>query len=381
MTQGGGVPAGRPVTSRERVLLTLGGGRPDRVPVDFMGTGCGLGLEAHRRFLAWTRGAGPAVPPGSPGAAVPPGAAGPTGPAAEPQAETVTGPPCPTVYDPSLLERFGVDFRRVGPAPGEPRDLAAEAEAVRATTGRAVVARAPCSGPFGWCVERVGLEAFLTTLRRREVEAMALVGQATEAILAGYRSLLGEVGPFVDLVEVADDYAYARGALFAPATFEAVFQPALGLIIETIHELAPRARVLFHSCGALTDLLPGLIAAGVDVLSPLDPTARGMTPEILRDTAARLRTSRGQKLVLHGGLNPAVLTGSEGDIRREVRRLVDTLGAEGGYILAPASDILEDVPPRQLEAFFRIATEGADRHQAGRARSAPPAGPLCTRGR
>ncbi len=293
-----------------------------------MGTGCGFGVEAYRRFQAY---------------------------AGEPDYRglVVSGQPCPTVYDPDLVGRFGLDFRRVG----LPELSGGGAAALSAETEQAIVARAPSSGPFGLCVESVGLEAFLSMLHDREEDAAALVAESTEALLGVYRLLLDGAGPFVHLVEVADDYAYAGGPFLAPATFAHIFQPALALIVETIRGLAPGAAILFHSCGAVLDLLPGLLEAGIDVLSPLDPTGRGMTPEVLLDTARRVRTASGGRLVLHGGFDPRTLTGTEDDIRREVRRLVTTLGADGSYILAPAGDVLEDVPPRNLEAFFRIAAE------------------------
>jgi len=203
----------------------------------------------------------------------------------------------------------------------------------------------------------VGFERFLAMLGGPGVEALSLVGQAVEAITASYRRLLGETGPDIDLVELGDDYAYTEGPFLAPATFDAVFGPALAVVIGVIRDLAPGAKVLFHSCGAILDLAPALVAAGIDVLSPLDPSGRGMAPEVVADTASNLRTVRGERLVLHGGLAPHVLAGSREGIRQEVRHLVRVLGAAGAYILAPAGDVLEDVPPENLEAFFHIAVE------------------------
>jgi len=327
--------------SRARVKVVLSGGCPDRPPVDFMGTGCGLGEVAHRRLVEHV------------------GLGRPAGAPSEPQSlERVTEGSSVTVYDPAVLERFGVDFRRVGlrfggalPAAG----LAEEARGVRDLTGRAVVARTPGPGPLGWCLEKEGFERFLVELRRRERDAAALVGRAVEELESRYRLLLGAVGPLVDLVELADDYAFAGGPLISPEVFDRVFRPALGRLVRVIRALAPGARILFHSCGSIVSLLDGLAAAGVDVVSPLDPTGRGMEPKRLKRAAARLRTPRGGRLVLHGGLDPRVLTGSPRDVRREVKRLATVLGEGGGYILAPAGDILEDVPPENIQALFEAA--------------------------
>ncbi len=318
-----------------------------------MGIGCGLGLEAYRRFRAYSS--------GRPTEAGDPGRSGEPNRSGEP-----ADPPHQTVYDPALLDRFGIDFRRVS-LESEARVLSAGAPGAADVGGpgpdrlgpHALVARAPCPGPFGQCVERVGFEPFLAMLGGAgpSLEAIALVGEAAEVVASGYRRLLGQVGPYVDLVEFGDDYAYAGGPFFAPATFDAVFAPAVAMIIGVIRELAPGAKVLFHSCGAVLDLMPALVAAGIDILSPLDPSGKGMTPEVIADVARRLRTQRGERLILHGGLAPGVLTESEKTVRRAVRRLVRALGRDGGYILAPAGDVLEDVPPEKLETFFRLARE------------------------
>jgi len=332
------------LSSWERVRLVLTGRRPDRLPVDFMGTGCGLGEEAYRRLLIYLETAGTAPAP--------------TRPSDEPQsARKVAEGSCVTVYDPAVLEHFNVDFRRVGLRGTRAGGLAEETRAVRRLTGRAVVARAPGPGPLGWCVERHGLERFLVELRRRERDASALVSEAAADIERQYRLLLRAVGPFVDLVELADDYAFAGGPLISPDVFGRVFRPVLARLVAVIRETAPAARILFHSCGSVVSLLDDLAAAGVDVVSPLDPTGRGMEPESILRAAAPLRTARGARLVLHGGLDPRVLTGSPRDVRREVGRLTAIFGERGGYILAPAGDLLEDVPPANLEALFGAAME------------------------
>jgi len=265
---------------------------------------------------------------------------------------------CPTIYDPAILEWFDVDFRRIGNGTGGGPTLE-EVMAVRRLTGRAVVARAPCGGPFGRCIGKYGFETFFTELRRNERDAAAAVHAAAAEVARAYRRMLAEVGPAVDLVEVADDYAFTGGPLVSPEVFGRVVGPALATVIRTIHEAAPGARVLFHSCGSILPLLPALLDAGIDVLSPLDPTGRHMDPETVAERAGRLRTARGERLVLHGGLDPRLLTGSVGDIRREVRRYVSVLGRAGGYILAPSTDILEDVPATGLAALFEIAAEEA----------------------
>ena len=52
--------------------------------------------------------------------------------------------------------------------------------------------------------------------------------------------------------------------------------------------------MFLHSCGGIYELLPGLIDAGIDVLNPVQTSARGMDPE-------RLKREFGDKLCFWGG--------------------------------------------------------------------------------
>ena len=54
--------------------------------------------------------------------------------------------------------------------------------------------------------------------------------------------------------------------------------------IRTLAELAHRhgVKFMFHSCGAVRDLIPDLIELGVDILNPIQPAAAGMAPEGLK---------------------------------------------------------------------------------------------------
>jgi uroporphyrinogen decarboxylase len=95
-----------------------------------------------------------------------------------------------------------------------------------------------------------------------------------------------------------------------------------------------------------------LIDIGVDVLNPVQTTARGMDPE-------RLKAIAGDRLAFWGGIDcQAVLpSGSVLDVEREKRRMTRTLGAGGGYVLAPAHNIQPDVPPRNVCALFMGAAQ------------------------
>ncbi len=104
--------------------------------------------------------------------------------------------------------------------------------------------------------------------------------------------------------------------------------------------------VLFHSCGNVFGIIGDLIDAGVDILDPLQPEAMDLT------AVAR---EYGGKVAFCGGISDQRLAAETPvQVRDEIRRLIDTLGAPFGnaYILAPANSLMPEVPLENLVALF-----------------------------
>jgi uroporphyrinogen decarboxylase len=94
--------------------------------------------------------------------------------------------------------------------------------------------------------------------------------------------------------------------------------------------------------------IPELLACGVDVLDPIQPTGPEMQPESLkREFSGRLS--------FHGGIDMQDLlpTATPAKVAAEVRHYCDVLGNGGGYILGPAHLFQPDVPPENILAVYR----------------------------
>ena len=49
------------------------------------------------------------------------------------------------------------------------------------------------------------------------------------------------------------------------------------------------------------------------------------------------------------------------EVRETVRGLIDTLGKDGGYVMAPAHEMQDDIPPENIVAWVEASRAGADR--------------------
>ena len=151
----------------------------------------------------------------------------------------------------------------------------------------------------------------------------------------------GRIDAFLALTDLGSQ----ERVLLSPEARRRFVQPPLRVLADTVHREG--VRLLFHSCGAVREVVPELIDCGVDILNPLQPAAKGMEPE-------GLKREFGAALSFHGGIDIQYLLPMEGPetVRNEVRRRVGILGKGGGYILAPSHNLQADIPVRNILAMY-----------------------------
>ncbi len=112
---------------------------------------------------------------------------------------------------------------------------------------------------------------------------------------------------------------------------------------------------MYHSDGAVFDILPDLMEAGVEVLEAVQTDADGMAPE-------RLKAAYGDRLAFHGGIAVQSLlpNADEATVFAECRNLIDVFGEGGGYIAAPTHAIQMGTPPENVLAMLRAVLGEAD---------------------
>lgn len=99
-----------------------------------------------------------------------------------------------------------------------------------------------------------------------------------------------------------------------------------------------------HSCGAIREILPDLIDAGLDILNPAQFTATGMDLKELKRDFGDVLTFWGGGVYTLSTLN----NGSPQQVADEVKRIIDILALGGGFVLAPVHNIQDDVSPENF---------------------------------
>jgi uroporphyrinogen decarboxylase len=259
------------------------------------------------------------------------------------------------MIDPPLAEATVEDLEGYSwPDPADPgrfRGLAEEVEHLYKTTGYALVASAVGMGLFEQAQWLRGTQAFLVDLLLNREFARRLIEKILTVQLALFDRYLAIVGPYVEMVETSDDLGMQTGPLISPSLYREMIQPAHRRLNAAIKEKT-EAKIFLHSCGSIAAILAELIEAGVEVINPVQPLARDMDSE-------KLKARFGKRVVFHGGVDEqfALPHGSIEEVRREVRRRIAAFAPGGGYVFAPAHNIQDDVPPRNVVAMFEAALE------------------------
>jgi uroporphyrinogen decarboxylase len=140
--------------------------------------------------------------------------------------------------------------------------------------------------------------------------------------------------------------------------YRTLFKPRHALMWQTAKELAPAGRggdpgrpalrVMLHSCGSIRSLLPDLIEAGLDAVNPVQISTSGMEAE-------GLKRDFGRDIVLWGGgcdTQSILRSATPAEVRDHVRRQVDALAPDGGFVFQQVHNILAGVPPANIVAMF-----------------------------
>ena len=197
-----------------------------------------------------------------------------------------------------------------------------------------------------------GLEnLFIDMLEQPEI-LETLIDRTLEFWLDWFRLFLDEVGDVVDVIMIGDDLAGQNGPLLPPRVYRAIIKPRQKRLVQYIKSRST-AKIWYHSCGSVIEFIPDLLDNGIDILNPVQISAKDMDP-------LRLKAAYGDRLVFWGGgidSQHVLPTAAPAEIRECVRRNLDAFKPGGGYVFNNVHNIQADIPPENIVALFDAAHE------------------------
>jgi uroporphyrinogen decarboxylase len=168
---------------------------------------------------------------------------------------------------------------------------------------------------------RIGMENLLISMLEDPEwvhELFAAHAQLVTDIYEGMRKM----GIEFDGARMADDLGYQASPLISPALYRDLVYPHHKRLCERFAQ--DGLKTMLHSDGNVAPLIPHFLDAGFAALNPLEAKA-GLD-------VRQLKAEYGDRLVLYGNIDVRALSGTKGEIEREILPKLTAAKANGGYI-------------------------------------------------
>ena len=150
-------------------------------------------------------------------------------------------------------------------------------------------------------------------------------------------------------VLIGNDMGSQRGLMLSPELIRTFIIPGAKELIAQAHSYG--LKVIYHSCGAISEIIPELIDAGVDVIHPIQALAAGMD-------AKSLKEKFGTQVAFCGGVDTQhlLVNGTSEEVAAKINELRELFPT--GLIISPSHEaIMPDVPPSNIYTLFKVATQ------------------------
>jgi len=193
-----------------------------------------------------------------------------------------------------------------------------------------------------------GMEQVILDIASRDEVGLAIIDKRVDFYYEVIRRCLEAGNGRIDIVCLGEDCGNQNGRMFSPGDFNEVFKPRLRKFYELAHSFG--AKAMMHSCGDTHEIMPEFIEMKLDVLDAMQPEPAGMNPE-------KIRALCRSKLAFCGLISTqkTLPYGTVEQCRAEARHRLDVIAKGGGYIFAPAHCIQPDTPLENVLAVYEEA--------------------------
>ncbi|MFI3206804.1 MAG: uroporphyrinogen decarboxylase family protein [Clostridia bacterium] len=209
------------------------------------------------------------------------------------------------------------------------------------------------NGIFQMCNHIMGYDNFLATMVTEEETAEYLLDRVLDSKMQFWDEVLTRFGDKIDVCKELDDLGTQMNLWISPDTYASLIKPRLKKLVRFIKDKAPHVKFMMHSCGSIDKAIPHLIDAGVEILNPLQYTAENMDP-------AKLKKEYGKDLTFWGGgieTQKIMPFGTKQEVIDEVKKQMEILMPDGGFVFAPVHTIQWGVPLDNLFAAWDTMKE------------------------
>lgn len=175
----------------------------------------------------------------------------------------------------------------------------------------------------------------------------------SDLAVANLRRIHDTVGNNIDVLYLCGyDFGTQVSTFCSADTFRTLFMPYYQKVTGWIHDNTTW-KVFKHTDGAIEPFMSLFIESGIDILNPIQWTAKNMDPQHIKDTY-------GDELVFWGAgidTQKTMPYGTPADVREEVLRMCVIFAEGGGYVFNSVHNIVPQSPTANLVAMFEAVKE------------------------
>lgn len=160
-------------------------------------------------------------------------------------------------------------------------------------------------------------------------------------------------GDKLDVIWISgSDFGSQRCELISVDIYKEFYKPFYKRMNDWVHKNTTW-KTFYHSCGSIVNLLDDMVDAGVDILNPVQCSATGMDPKMLKE-------KYGDKLTFWGGgvnTQETLPFGTPEEVRKETLNRLEIFSKNGGYICNTIHNIQNPTTTENMMAFFNAVKE------------------------
>lgn len=197
-----------------------------------------------------------------------------------------------------------------------------------------------------------GWSKWLSDLRIRKPLAEAILDRMMEVLKYNIDGYVGALKDYVHVIGFSDDFGTEEGPQISVQTFREFYKHRYEELFNIIKKRS-KMYIYLHSCGSIHPLIREFIDVGIDIINPVQISAKGMDP-------VELKKRFGEQIVFWGGgadTQHVLPFARPEEVVEHVRKLIEILAPGGGYVFASVHNIQPPTPPQNVIAMYRTAYE------------------------
>lgn len=161
------------------------------------------------------------------------------------------------------------------------------------------------------------------------------------------------LGDKIQVIQISGtDFGTQRCEFISRPMLQEFYLPHYKKLNDWVHENT-NWKVMFHSCGSIVNFLDDFVDIGVDILNPVQCSAEGMDPHMLKE-------KYGDKFVFWGGgadTQNTLQFATPDEVYNEVNERLSIFSPGGGYVFNPIHNIQAGTPVENMLAMFEAVKD------------------------